>query len=113
MRPPGYRFDAVRIRAIVDEHFRFVARTLRNAGVPPSDVDDHVQQTFIVAARRLDDVRVGAERSFLFHVALNTAAHARRDLARRREVYPSDGPPERVEEVETPEYLIERKQLQA
>ena len=29
-----------RLRAIVDEHTRFVARTLRTAGVQPADLDD-------------------------------------------------------------------------
>ena len=54
--------------------------------MPPSELDDEVQRTFITVARRIADVRAGAERSFLFQVAINMAAHARRDLARRREV---------------------------
>ena len=71
-----------RMRSLVDEHYGFVARTLRKAGVPPSELDDEVQRTFITLARRIADVRLGAERSFLFQVAINTAAHARRDLDR-------------------------------
>ena len=100
-----------RIRWMVDEHFDFVARTLRKAGVPPSELDDEVQRTFITVARRIDDVDLGAERSFLFQVAVNTAAHARRDLARRREVLPGDLTPERIEALATPEYLTQRRQL--
>src|SRR5580765_5500917 len=75
-----------RMRSMVDEHFRFVARTLRREGVPLSDLDDEIQRTFIIVAGKLGDVQHGAERSFLFRVAVNTAAHARRTLARRREV---------------------------
>src|SRR5262245_21755772 len=100
-----------RMRALVDEHFTFVGRTLRKAGVPLSELDDEVRRTFITVARRIDDVRPGAERSFLFQVAMNMAAHARRDIARRREVLPGDMPSERVEAIATPELLTQRKQL--
>jgi RNA polymerase sigma-70 factor, ECF subfamily len=98
-----------RMRSLVDEHARFVTRTLRRAGVPRSDLDDEVQRTFITAANRLDDVQPGAERSFLFQVALNIASHARRALARRREL-PSDHLPERIEPLGTPEDFTASKQ---
>jgi len=95
---------------MVDEHLRFVTHTLRKAGVPAADLDDEVQRTFIIASNRLADVRLGAERSFLFQVALNTASHARRALARRREL-PSERVPERVESCATPEILADRMQM--
>ena len=88
--------------------FAFVTRVLRRAGTPRSDIDDEVQRTFIVATRRLDDIRPGAERGFLFRIALNLAAHARRTAARRREVA-SDQAGEQVERLATPEALTDRK----
>jgi RNA polymerase sigma-70 factor, ECF subfamily len=100
-----------RVRALVDEHIGFVERTLRKAGVPPSELDDEIQRTFITVSRRIEDVRRGAERSFLFQVAINMAAHSRRDIARRREVLPGEMPPERIEANLTPESLTQRKQL--
>jgi RNA polymerase sigma-70 factor, ECF subfamily len=104
------REQHARLREMVDEHIHIVARTLRKAGVPPSDLDDEIQRTFMVAAARLEVVQRGAERSFLCQVAYNVASHARRRLARRREVL--DGhPPERIEAVATPEFLTDRKQL--
>jgi RNA polymerase sigma-70 factor (ECF subfamily) len=100
----------LRMRAMVDEHVAFVARTLRIAGVPSSDLDDEIQRTFMVAARRLDDVQQGSERGFLFRVANYMASRARRTLARRREVL--DGHlPERVESVATPEFLADRREM--
>ena len=99
-----------RLREMVDQHVDFVARVLRNAGTPPSDIDDEVQRTFIIAARRLDDVRAGAEKSFLFRIALNLAAPVRRTMARRREVS-GDQAPERVEMFATPEQLTDRKRM--
>lgn len=98
------------MRAMVDQNHRFVAHTLRKAGVPACDLDDEIQRTFMIAANRLADVRLGAERSFLFQVALNTASHARRALARRREL-PSERVPERVEAFATPENLADRMQM--
>jgi RNA polymerase sigma-70 factor, ECF subfamily len=96
-----------RLRRMVDEHIDFVARVLRNAGTPVAEIDDEVQRTFITVARRLDDVRVGSEKSFLLQTALNVAAHARRTAARRREVS-ADEAPELVD-FATPEQLADRK----
>ena len=97
------------MRALVEDYLDFVTRTLSRAGVPRSELEDEVQRTFIIAASRLGDIRVGAERSFLFQVARNTASHMRRTLARRREVL-SDELPDRLEAYTTPEELILRKQ---
>lgn len=101
-----------RIRSMVDENSHFVARMLRKAGVPRSELDDEVQRTFIVAARRVDDVELGAERKFLAQVAVHLASHSHRKFARRREVM-DDRPLERVEAFATPEQLTDRKQMRA
>src|SRR5262245_41174319 len=95
-----------RMRSLVDENIGFVERTLRGAGVPAAELDDEIQRTFITVARRLGDVQPGAERSFLFQVAVNLAAHARRKLARRREVL-SDQLPEGLHALGTPEDLVD------
>jgi RNA polymerase sigma-70 factor (ECF subfamily) len=99
-----------RLRGLVDLHIDFVARVLRNSGTPHAEIDDEVQRTFIVAARRLDDIRPGAEKSFLFRIAFNLAAHARRTAARRREVS-ADQAPEQVERFATPEALTDQKRM--
>ena len=99
-----------RLRSMVDRYVDFVARVLRNAGTPDAEIDDEVQRTFITAARRLDDVRPGAEKGFLFKIALNLAAHARRTLARRREVLAEEAP-ERNETFPTPEQLTDQKRM--
>jgi RNA polymerase sigma-70 factor (ECF subfamily) len=101
-----------RLRSLVDDHHRLVARTLRKGGVPRSDLDDEVQRTFIIVSRRLDDLRLGAERSFLREVARNRASHARRSFARQRE-FPSDPLPERSEQRGTPEDMAGRRQMRA
>jgi RNA polymerase sigma-70 factor (ECF subfamily) len=97
-----------RLRGLIDQYLDFVARVLRNAGVPEAQIDDDVQRTFIAVARRLDDVRPGSEKSFLLQSALRIAAHARRTVARRREVH-SDEIPEIVNSLANPEQLTDQK----
>jgi len=99
-----------RLRGLVDGYIDFVARVLRNAGTPQADIDDEVQRTFIIAARRLDDVRVGSEKSFLLQTALNVAAHARRTIARRREVA-AEHAPDAFDSRATPEQLTDQKRV--
>jgi RNA polymerase sigma-70 factor (ECF subfamily) len=94
---------------MVDEHIGLVAHTLQRAGVPTADLDDEIQRTFIAAADRLEDVRFGAERRFLFQTARNVALHARRTLGRRREVL-TDEPPD-GEAHATPEHLADRRRM--
>jgi len=81
----------VRFRSMVDAHFVTVWRALRHLGVPEVGADDGAQQVFLVAARRLDDIRAGGERQYLLAIALRVASEIRRALRRRREV-PMDTP---------------------
>ncbi|MDX2086251.1 MAG: sigma-70 family RNA polymerase sigma factor [Kofleriaceae bacterium] len=74
-----------RLRAMFDECFDFVWRSLRRLGVPAATVDDATQEVFLVASRRLDDIALGSERSFLFATAIRVASTARRGQARRGE----------------------------
>ena len=95
---------------MVSEHGSFVARTLRNLGVPARELDDCVQRVYIVADRRLNDIRPGCERAFLFRSAAHIAAHARRSLARKREVLEEEPRPLKAPPLQ-PDELAERKQL--
>ncbi len=76
----------LRLRAIVREHYDFLWRSLRRLGVPEAGVDDAAQIVLVVLARRLNDVRSGSERAFLFGTAMRTASDLRKKNARRREV---------------------------
>lgn len=100
----------VRLRRLVDTYVGLVARVLRNAGTAEADIDDDVQRVFITLANRLDDVRVGAEKSFLVQTAFNMAAHARRTAARRRETL-MDSPPELPDRLAGPEEVVEQRQV--
>ena len=97
-----------RLRLLVDRHFAFVTGVLRKAGTPEAELDDDVQRTFIAISQRLDDVRPESEKSFLFQTALRMAAHARRTLARRREVQDEDVQ-RRLDVSAQPEQLLAQK----
>jgi len=61
-----------------DAHHDTVWRTLRRLGIASAQVDDATQRVFLVAIRRLDDIRVGEERRFLYGVALKVHSELRR-----------------------------------
>jgi len=62
-----------RITAVVRTNHDFIWRLLRRLGIPEANVDDATQQVFCVAARRIDEIAPGSERSFLFGTAVRVA----------------------------------------
>lgn len=82
--------DRARLRKMLDDHYDTVYRALQRFGVPAGDVEDAAQKTFMVASAKLDLIAPGCERAFLLATAANKAAHARRTLARRREISDED-----------------------
>jgi RNA polymerase sigma-70 factor, ECF subfamily len=87
--------DNERLEKMIADHLDFVWRLLRRLGVPDAELDDGVQQTFVVASRRLADIEPAAERTFLYGAAVRVASTTRRTVQRRRE---SDG--QAIEEME-------------
>jgi len=101
-----------RARALVNDHFDFVWRLLRRLGVPEADADDAAQQVFIVGTRRLADIPVGNERTFLYGSALRVASNMRRNSA-RRERFIRSVPVDSDESRRTPHDELERRQALA
>jgi RNA polymerase sigma-70 factor (ECF subfamily) len=87
---PAAVADPARVRALVDEHFRFVWRLLRRLGLSEADADDIAQQVFVVGSNKLDVMIAGSERGFLYRTAVHLASRFRRSRGRRRED-PSEG----------------------
>jgi RNA polymerase sigma-70 factor (ECF subfamily) len=105
--------DPARLRAMLAAHYDLVWRSLRRFGVRPGDVDDAAQQVFLVAARKLDVIEPGAERSFLVGTAMRVASDARRAATRRREVQDEDPIHERRDSSPGPEELADRHRARA
>jgi RNA polymerase sigma-70 factor (ECF subfamily) len=106
--------DESRLRRIVSDHFDVLWRLLRRLGIAESDTDDAVQEVVLVLARRLDQVEVGKERSFVLSTAVRIASGFRRSLRNRREVGLDEGG---LAEMETPdlspEAWAEKQRLRA
>src|SRR5258706_3304283 len=75
-----------RWRALVNDNADCIRRWLRRLGVLEADLADAAQQVLLVVARKLDKVREGCERGFLFQTAVRVASDSRRTRTRRREV---------------------------
>jgi|SRR4051812_43076512 RNA polymerase sigma-70 factor (ECF subfamily) len=74
-----------RLKVAVSAHYEQVWRVLRRLGVPDLLVEDAAQQVLIVFAKRLRDIRIGAERAFMVATATRVAADVRKKRARARE----------------------------
>lgn len=108
---PKHTSDA-RIRSILEEHYAFIWRQLRRFGVPESRVDDAAQEVFVIASQKLDMIREGSERSYLFGTALRVASQLRRSAATRHEVGFST-PPEMEAIASRPDELLDRGRARA
>ncbi|WP_080682476.1 RNA polymerase sigma factor [Sorangium cellulosum] len=101
-----------RLRALVAEHHGAIWRLLRRLGVPTAELEDGVLEVFWVASRRLPDIELGSERSFLYQTALRVAGHARRSQRRRREVLvPEEDLAIHVDVGALPDEIADRKRL--
>jgi RNA polymerase sigma-70 factor, ECF subfamily len=101
-----------RLRGLVEQHFEFIGRVVRNLGVAEAEIDDVLQQVFCAAASRLPDIVEGSERAFLVQAAVNWAANSRRAQARRREVGLAELA-DVADEAPTPEDVSDRKRAAA
>jgi len=69
---------------LAQAHYDFVWRTVRRLGLADAEVDDVVQEVFLVAARHIATIE--NERGFLFRTCQFVCSHTRRAVQRRREV---------------------------
>ena len=78
---PSPRLD---LEQLIQSHFAFIWRLLRRLGLPSSDADDATQQVFLIAGAKLEKIRPGRERAFLYGCALNRASKWQRTRSRER-----------------------------
>lgn len=82
-QPADDRSDSLDLAALYRLHAGFVWRSLRRFGVPDDALEDLVHDTFMIAKRRLAELDDrGAPTTWLFVIARNVAANARRARAR-------------------------------
>jgi RNA polymerase sigma-70 factor, ECF subfamily len=73
-------------RAIYTEFFRAIWRTLRRLGVEHAQLDDAVQDVFMVVHRKLPEFDGRSLRGWLYAIAVRVASDHRRGIAQRRAV---------------------------
>lgn len=98
---PGHH-PGMDFKELYRTHFSSVRRWVRNLGVLPGDVDDVVQEVFLVAMRRLPEFDGSSPRAWLFAISRRTAGNHRRSRARagaREEQSQPPGEPERPDRV--------------
>lgn len=100
--------DARRTEAFVREHYGFAFRVLRRAGLSPEDADDAAQRVFLIATERLDAIREGSERAFLFRTAAHVASKAHR-ARRRRPDAPGLEEADAPNDAPSPEDLLDQR----
>lgn len=100
------------LRRLVVDHADFVWRTVRRLGVPEAMADDATQQVFVIVQAKVHAIVAGRERAFLFGVAMSVAAHARRTVARRREV-DADQAPDVADEAPLPDEALDQRRARA
>ncbi len=60
-----------RLETMFREHHALIWRTLRRLGCSKDAASDATQQAYLIAAERLDSIRLGCERAYLFSTAIN------------------------------------------
>jgi RNA polymerase sigma-70 factor (ECF subfamily) len=70
---PAAEVDRLRLERIFNAHHAAVWRALRRRGLSQQAADDATQETFLLAADRLDDIRPESERAFVIATALRVA----------------------------------------
>lgn len=109
--PPAMtRARARQVRTLVETHWAFVGRVLRRLGISEADLDDALQQVFLVGAEKLDDIHPGSERAFLASTAMNIASRVHRARGRSREVA---GEVDGIAAAPSPEDQIDRERALA
>lgn len=101
-----------RLRALFDEYFDFVWRSLRRFGLADHQADDAAQRVYEIAANKVDAIELGSERSFLIAIAIRVASDVRRSAPVRREVPHADMDAQ-LEDPARPDDLLEQRRARA
>lgn len=90
------------------DHYAFVWRTVRRLGIAEAEVDDVVQEVFLVAARHTGQLH--NERGFLFRTSQFVCSHERRHLRHQREIADETALADAIDASENPEENLARSE---
>jgi len=96
----------IRLERMFNDHHDFIWRLLRRLGMNRDKVDDAAQHVFLVATERVDSIKLGSERAFLFGIALRVS----RMFLRTERRWVLDGEMDlRQSQAQRPEALAEQR----
>lgn len=74
--------DSPAWKQLYDSHFPFVERICRRLGTPDAELDDVVQETFVIAFKKLSAFSEGKLSTWLYRIAANVVSsrHRRRRI---------------------------------
>src|SRR5512142_2100083 len=72
-----------RLANMLSAHFESVWRVGRHMGLSRAQAEENAQETYAIAARKLNDIEAGRERAYLLGVASRLAINARRLASQR------------------------------
>jgi RNA polymerase sigma-70 factor, ECF subfamily len=103
--------SAERLGGLLRDHYAFTWRCVRRFGVAERDVDDVVQEVFVVVSAKLARIEPGKERAFVTGTAIKLAANRRRSQRRAPELreLDTDSDCETACPLPSAEELIEQK----
>jgi len=83
------------VAALYEEHVDFVWRSLKRLGVPPSRMDDAVQDVFLVVHRRLSSFELRSSvKTWLYGIAVRVAHDHHRARRRKEQRGADEAPPD-------------------
>ena len=82
-------------QALFEEHGRFVFRVVRRLGAPTKDVEDLVQEVFLVVYRQIESFDGRSPKGWLFHIASRVTSDYRRRASTQRERLDAASPDQR------------------
>jgi RNA polymerase sigma-70 factor, ECF subfamily len=96
--------DAPAWRQLYDSQFEFVERICRRLGTPDGELDDVVQETFLVDFKKLGAFSEGRVSTWLYRIAANVVSSRHRRRRVRSALYAlfgrSEPPPQRAADAE-------------
>ena len=94
-----------------EQHFSMVWRSMRRLGVPESQLDDAVQDVFLVLHRRWADFQhQSSVRTWIYGILLRVASDHTKRARRERARWSSDDVPELESSAESPDHLYQQRE---
>ena len=105
--------DQAACAALYNEHFDFILRISRRLGTPESELDDVVQETFLIAFRRLSSFTGGRFTTWLYRIAANVVSGRFRKARVREALLSLFGRSEAERVSPGPDHAYEAREAQA